>query len=185
MTVSTLPPGLACPPEVQAAAREHLRALLRLDTTNPPGNEGPAIEHLASDPVFDVRSTPSRMGAISEAFRQAPGTLRSLHPTHSTCVRGPGADAIVAGHESAPAPFGDGTPFPRSQCRMLGVLADGRPAEGSDEFLLRGDGTTVPIIWVATPLRLAGRPDGLLMVFHDFSGSLPSSSKICLARSLS
>lgn len=35
-----------CPPEVVAAAREHLRALLRLDTTNPPGNEGPAVDYL-------------------------------------------------------------------------------------------------------------------------------------------
>lgn len=74
---------------------------------------GPAIEHLAGDPLFDLRSTPSRMGAISEAFRRAPGTLRSLHPTHSTCARGPGAEAVVAGHERAPTPFGDGTPFPR------------------------------------------------------------------------
>ena len=74
---------------------------------------GPAIEHLASDPVFDARSTPSRMGAISEAFRTSPGTLRSVHPTHSTCVRGPGAEAIVAGHERAATPFGAGTPFPR------------------------------------------------------------------------
>jgi len=39
--------SLAAPPEVVAAAREHLRALLRLDTTNPPGNEGPAVEYLA------------------------------------------------------------------------------------------------------------------------------------------
>lgn len=73
---------------------------------------GPAIEHLAADPVFDVRSTPSRMGAISEAFRREPGTLRSVHPTHSTCARGPGAEEIVAGHERAPTPFGEGTPFP-------------------------------------------------------------------------
>lgn len=74
---------------------------------------GPAIEHLASDPVFDARSTPSRMGAISEAFRTSPGTLRSVHPTHSTCARGAGAEEIVAGHERAPTPFGEGTPFPR------------------------------------------------------------------------
>jgi aminoglycoside 3-N-acetyltransferase len=74
---------------------------------------GPAIEHLASDPVFDARRTPSRMGAISEAFRRAPGTLRSVHPTHSTCARGAGAEAIVRGHEAAPTPFGEGTPFPR------------------------------------------------------------------------
>ena len=74
---------------------------------------GPAIEYLAQDPVFDVRSTPSRMGSISEAFRRRAGTRRSIHPTHSTCARGPGADEVVAGHESADTPFGAGTPFPR------------------------------------------------------------------------
>jgi aminoglycoside 3-N-acetyltransferase len=73
----------------------------------------PAIEYLAEGPVFDVRSTPSRMGAISEAFRLSPGTLRSIHPTHPMCVRGPGAEEIVAGHERADTPFGEGTPFPR------------------------------------------------------------------------
>lgn len=73
----------------------------------------PAIEYLASDPVFDLRETPSRMGSISEAFRRAPGVVRSLHPTHSMCARGPGATEIVAGHERAATPFGEGTPFPR------------------------------------------------------------------------
>ncbi|HYH62808.1 MAG TPA: AAC(3) family N-acetyltransferase, partial [Solirubrobacterales bacterium] len=42
-----------------------------------------------------------------------PGTLRSIHPTHSTAVRGKGAEEVVAGHETAPTPFGGGTPFPR------------------------------------------------------------------------
>jgi aminoglycoside N3'-acetyltransferase len=78
---------------------------------------GPAIEHLAADPVFDVRSTPSRMGAISEVFRRRKGTRRSIHPTHSTAARGPGADEIVAGHEHAETPFGEGTPFPRIVAR--------------------------------------------------------------------
>ncbi|GAA2435625.1 SpoIIE family protein phosphatase [Streptomyces macrosporus] len=63
----------------------------------------------------------------------------------------------------------DGSPFPRERCRTVAVLAGGRPAEGSDEFLLRGDGTTVPIIWAAAPLRLEGEPDGVVFVFHDFS----------------
>jgi aminoglycoside 3-N-acetyltransferase len=77
----------------------------------------PAIEYLADDPVFDVRSTPSRMGAISEAFRLSPGTLRSIHPTHPMCVRGPGAEEVVAGHETADTPFGEGTPFTRIVAR--------------------------------------------------------------------
>jgi aminoglycoside 3-N-acetyltransferase len=74
---------------------------------------GPTIEYLAGDPVFDVREAPSRMGAISEAFRVAPGTLRSFHPTHSVCARGRGAEDILAGHDLADAPFGRGTPFVR------------------------------------------------------------------------
>lgn len=72
-----------------------------------------AIDHLATDPLFDIVESPSKMGAISESFRRAPGTLRSMHPTHSTCVSGPGAEEVVAGHELAETPFGKGTPFPK------------------------------------------------------------------------
>ena len=68
---------------------------------------GPAIEHLAADPLFDPRTTPSRMGAISEGFRLSPGTIRSIHPSHSMAVRGRGAEEIVAGHRAAPTPFGE------------------------------------------------------------------------------
>lgn len=72
---------------------------------------GPAIEYLREHPVFDARSTPSTMGAVSERFRTSPGTLRSVHPTHSFAARGPGAEDVVAGHEHADTPFGEGTPF--------------------------------------------------------------------------
>ena len=76
-------------------------------------SRGPTIEYLAGDPVFDVRETPSRLGAISEAFRLRAGTHRSLHPTHSVCASGRGAEEIVAGHHLAEAPFGPGTPVVR------------------------------------------------------------------------
>lgn len=72
---------------------------------------GTAIEYLGSDPVFDVRSTPSTMGSITERFRRMPGTIRSLHPTHCVSARGAGASEIVSGHENAATPFGAGTPF--------------------------------------------------------------------------
>ncbi|HEX2071118.1 MAG TPA: AAC(3) family N-acetyltransferase [Thermoleophilaceae bacterium] len=73
--------------------------------------QGSVLEYLRDDPCFRVRSTPSAMGAISERFRRLPGTARSLHPTHSVTARGPGAEALVAGHERAATPFGAGTPF--------------------------------------------------------------------------
>jgi aminoglycoside 3-N-acetyltransferase len=74
---------------------------------------GSAIDHLAAEPVFDVLSTPSRMGAITEYFRTLPGVVRSDHPTHPVAARGPGAEQLVAGHAVAATPFGEGTPFAR------------------------------------------------------------------------
>jgi aminoglycoside 3-N-acetyltransferase len=53
------------------------------------------------------------MGAITERFRRMPGTVRSVHPTHSISAQGPGAEELVAGHERAETPFGEGTPFGR------------------------------------------------------------------------
>jgi PAS domain S-box-containing protein len=56
----------------------------------------------------------------------------------------------------------------REDCRVLAVLDSGHPAEGSSESFLRGDGTLVPIIWATTPLQHEGRPEGAVIVFHDF-----------------
>jgi aminoglycoside 3-N-acetyltransferase len=72
---------------------------------------GLTIEYLRSTPVVDLRSAPSAMGAVSEAFRTSPGVVRSAHPTHSVSAWGNGAEELVAGHESATTPFGAGTPY--------------------------------------------------------------------------
>ena len=50
---------------------------------------GTMAEHLRGGHVFDVRTTPSGVGAITEVFRQRPGVLRSVHPTHSVAALGP------------------------------------------------------------------------------------------------
>ncbi|MGZ8666387.1 MAG: AAC(3) family N-acetyltransferase [Solirubrobacterales bacterium] len=74
---------------------------------------GLSIEYLRENPVFDYHRTPSQMGAITERFRRLPGSHRSLHPTHSIAALGPGAEELLAGHERAETPFGEGTPFLR------------------------------------------------------------------------
>ena len=72
---------------------------------------GGSAEYLSTYPIFDVRSTPSRMGAVTEHFRRLPGVRRNLHPTHSVCARGPGAEELVGAHADASTTFGEGTPF--------------------------------------------------------------------------
>ena len=82
-------------------------------------------EHL---PIFDPLITPTTMGAIPEAFRTYPGTLRSNHPLVSVCARGPLAEEITANHALAFCE-GPGTPFEKlydldAKTLLLGVGFD-------------------------------------------------------------
>ena len=61
--------------------------------------------------VFDVRTTPSNLGAIPETFRQHPGVVRSVHPTHSFGALGPLAHQLVHSHHNCGSSFGYGSPM--------------------------------------------------------------------------
>jgi len=63
------------------------------------------------NPVFDLRNTPSNVGVIPETFRTRPGTLRSLHPTHSVCAAGLLAAELVKAHAADSTPCGPHSPF--------------------------------------------------------------------------
>jgi aminoglycoside 3-N-acetyltransferase len=65
------------------------------------------------NPVFDVRTTPSCVGAIAEAFRLKTETSRSLHPTHSVCALGPLAEDLLSPHIKDVTPCGQHSPFTR------------------------------------------------------------------------
>ena len=75
-------------------------------------------EHL---PIFDPRTTPTSRGAICEAFRTWPDTLRSDHPVESICARGVAASTITGEHPLAFSE-GPGGPFEKLydlDCRVL------------------------------------------------------------------
>jgi aminoglycoside 3-N-acetyltransferase len=76
-------------------------------------------------PFFDVRRTPSNVGAIPEAFRKRPGTARSMHPTHSVCAVGPRTGELLSDHDQDRTPCGPHSPFRKlpavdGQLLMLG-----------------------------------------------------------------
>jgi aminoglycoside N3'-acetyltransferase len=72
---------------------------------------GSMLSYVESGSVFDVRSTPSQVGAIPEVFRRRAGVIRSLHPTNSVTAFGQGARELVRGHDASRTPFGFGTPY--------------------------------------------------------------------------
>ena len=86
-----------------------------LDVLGPRGTlvmpaESPQLADPTSEAVFDPLTTPTTMGAIPEAFRSYPGTLRSNHPLVSVCANGHLAQEITAQH-ALEFCEGPGTPF--------------------------------------------------------------------------
>ncbi|MDX2247940.1 MAG: AAC(3) family N-acetyltransferase [Bacteroidia bacterium] len=73
-------------------------------------------------PVFDLEKTGSNIGLIPEYFRTRPGTLRSIHPTHSVCGIGPMAREILSGHEQDNTPCGENSPFYKLQAQAGFIL---------------------------------------------------------------
>ena len=69
--------------------------------------------------LWDIVTSVSDVGTITEVFRLRPDTLRSDHPTHSVAALGPQAEAITSGHAAAhgrpgpwgPRAFGHGSPW--------------------------------------------------------------------------
>lgn len=76
------------------------------------------------DDAFDPETTPSETGAVTEAFRQREGVVRSDHPTKSVAVAGPDAEHLAADHRPL-ASLGVGSPFHRFLERGGDVLLVG------------------------------------------------------------
>ena len=64
-------------------------------------------------PRYDVRKTPSNVGALPECFRLREGVLRSVSPTHSCAALGDGAEWLTEGHIQDTTPCGPNSPFRR------------------------------------------------------------------------
>ncbi len=72
-----------------------------------------SYEWLIQGNVFDVRSTPSYTGALTEIARCHPDAIRSLHPTKSVCAIGPAARELTEGHHELEYPYDVGSPYRR------------------------------------------------------------------------
>lgn len=101
------------------------RALV--DAVRPDGTAFVPVFYWGDEP-FEPETTPSHVGAITEAFRKLPGARRSLCPSHSVCGIGPAAAEMFAGHDRA-HPFGEGSPLWRlleRNCHVLLIGCDHR-----------------------------------------------------------
>ena len=61
--------------------------------------------------VFDVRTTASETGTLSEVFRTTYAARRSLHSSHSVAGAGPLADLLLPSHHEGTTPCAGNSPY--------------------------------------------------------------------------
>jgi aminoglycoside 3-N-acetyltransferase len=79
----------------------------------------------ASGPLFEVTSTPSQNGLLTEMFRMQQGSIRSVHATHSLAASGALAERICSDHYQHDTPCGTDTPYHRLVERRAAILLFG------------------------------------------------------------
>lgn len=69
------------------------------------------LEHIQAHTTFDVKNTPSAMGAVTEYFRKLPDVRRSAHPTEPVCVWGNEAEWFIHEHFGQISPYNLQSPW--------------------------------------------------------------------------
>ena len=108
-------------------------------------------------PVYDACSTPSVVGRITDDFWRQPGTVRSVHPTHSLAASGPDASAICADHELCDTPCGKGTPYERLVHQDSASLMFGVSMNAYTFFHTAEDAAALPFLYEQRPYSLRYR----------------------------
>jgi aminoglycoside 3-N-acetyltransferase len=86
----------------------------------------PALSYQQDPPaVHDTNATPSCVGFLAEYVRKRPGTLRSVHPTHSVCGLGGQAHAWLDDHILDNTPCGPHSPFSKLPLHKAKILMIG------------------------------------------------------------
>lgn len=124
--------------------------------------------------VFDVRTTPSCVGYLTELFRSDPTVVRTLHPTHSLGVWGAGAMAYAAGEEDQCTPCGPRSAYGRLFDRNAWIMLVGTDFSTNTivhciEEIARVPGRLSPQPMKMTIIDHDGRP--LKRLFHTHHGA--------------
>lgn len=114
----------------------------------------------AENPRYSVQDTPSCVGILTELFRQRPGVVRSLHPTHSAAALGRDAVEFTAGDEGMDTPCARGSVWGKLLDRKASVLFIG--ADLTSYTFIHGVEE-----WMDIPGRITEAHESLFTVLPD------------------
>jgi len=108
-------------------------------------------------PVYDYALTPSVVGEITNYYWKQPGSVRSLHPSHSLACNGPEAERLCEGHEFCETPCGAGTPYQRIAEGDSSVLMFGATMNAYTLFHTAEDAAGVPYLYMPQQVTLRSK----------------------------
>jgi aminoglycoside 3-N-acetyltransferase len=138
---------------------------------------GSMLAYLQSEPVFDVQSTPSRMGALSEAVRTHPAAVRSAEPTHPVAAIGRLARYLTEDHVNSEGSCDEHSPLYRLRSAGGRILLLGVDFRVCTLLHTAEELARVPFIDFETryPVRVRDRGAERVMSLYCHSTPLPAN----------
>ncbi len=85
-------------------------------------NAGLQLDYVKKLGCFDIRYSPSKLGAVSETFRQLPKARRSASVTEPVSCVGPDAEWFTKDHIDQQTPYNEHSPFYKVAARKGKIL---------------------------------------------------------------
>ncbi|MEV8098217.1 SpoIIE family protein phosphatase [Kitasatospora sp. NPDC085879] len=135
---------------------------------------------MAFDPLQGPGDPGDEQQLLSSAFTglaagllliDAGGRILAANPRAEALLGRPAAAMVGADAHDLLHRGPTGARVPRSQCLLLAVSEQARPAWGETDSFLTGDGRALPVRWSAAPVMHGGRTVGLAILFADVAGS--------------
>jgi PAS domain S-box-containing protein len=155
----------------------------------------PAILDQTASAHMGVHEILKRTTALEQALRESEQRLRKLAEYQSAVMNNmaeglyaldanglvtsinPAGEAILGWtrdellgkkmHDVTHYKHPDGTPFPSIECPGLQVMQEGVALREREDFFIRKDGSFVPVVFSASPLKEDGKNAGVIVSFRD------------------
>ena len=107
------------------------------------------------------------------------GLLTSVNPAAEAMLGWTAAELLGKKmHDVTHYKHPDGSPFPASECPGLRVLQEGARLREHEDVFIRKDGSFMPVVFSASPLRRNGKVTGVVVGFRDDSESRRARSAL-------
>ena len=111
------------------------------------------------------------------------GLITYVNPAASAILGASQEDLLhCSAHETVHHSRPDGTPYPKGACPMYAALSTGVSAAVDDEVFWRADGTSVPVEYIAAPIREGGDIVGVVVIFKDIAARRAEQEALRAAR---